>query len=1045
MDRTSINSTGDITTSDPLKIQPVNHNPWQEHNWGTGGSIALSWGNHDGSTCTPGGTSSDATPDCLAITLGANPSVRDGDELMMNGVASATGVPIGWGGKIDTIAPTANAIKSSATKLIITFSETILDIQDDDDWSNNFSVDVGGDTTFLVDPVFDNNNSGGGTAAGDLHQDPKKFEITLDRNTSTTQVTVTNVTDEGGQSLASGLLSVNTDAVAPTICRVIRNDWDNNGQLNGGDEIVLIFDNENPADASNGCNTDVDYSSITNINTDFVIKRTGSPVANAFGQGANFWVDQWQDKAGELHINLRKGANIQAGDEIFAANGEVFNLAGNAMDDTSPQFTLNKVDGGEIEAIVYTDINTSSSLDANDTFVVHFNESIDPNTLGTYDGVAVTNLDWGLPLEHNFEANYGGGYTFVQKTWGANSAGAWNGDFTELMITLAAGSALGDYDLVQAFGVKTQNGGSIQKTGTIDLSAPVLKDVAGDSSMAGDPGTFDAGDMIVFIFNEPMNEASITKANLGIINGNFGDEASFNLMDQEGRVFNVTLGTTNLDIDVDQVGGDDTEFNPTNAVKDLNGNADNTPSALQVNLNMLTPVNNIQVSDTDTSNPGIDGRDLNISFDEDPGAVPSGILTYSLYLLPEFVSFDPAEQNPIAILNRGDTNICDGGNCSFAGTDALKVDIRSTNANGDLDDTKPYFPLNEFDHYVLYIIGKDNGSGETFPAQTQGSFQFSIEHGNDGQAPEVDGSMPWDGAQNISTNSKNFTIKFNEALNRETAETQGNIVLEKKSSDVWGNVPVYVSYNESEFSVSLEPVSDLDTNAPYRIRVTTNITDIGGQSMPSEFKTHFSTSGNSDSTAPKVQDAFFDGSTSTTDVPQNAYSIAIAFNEDMDPSKFTSSAVTLSPNIPGSEIQYDPFSRTMNYFLGGPLAADTEYTLTLSGLYIEDAAGNKLDGDGNGTATGTTSDNYSLTFTTISGALSTTKPTINWIDSRGKEVLIGFSDRMDKTAVEKKSNWTVKDDSDNRVDLQTGSFFYDGFQNELRIEGESYPRNELHD
>jgi ABC-type amino acid transport substrate-binding protein len=54
---------------------------------------------------------------------------------------------------------------------------------------------------------------------------------------------------------------------------------------------------------------DVDYSTLSDINAEFVVKRDGNDVSNAFGDWVGYWVDMWEEHAGELHINLGPGAD----------------------------------------------------------------------------------------------------------------------------------------------------------------------------------------------------------------------------------------------------------------------------------------------------------------------------------------------------------------------------------------------------------------------------------------------------------------------------------------------------------------------------------------------------------------------------------------------------------------------------------------------------------------------------------------------------------------------------------------------------------------
>jgi hypothetical protein len=1030
MTQTDVDVVGELT-----KIVPQTMMPWAQHSWGSGGALAVAWGNHDGTTCTLG--ANNGSPDCLKITLGSSPTVVDGDELMIMGLNSLAGMPIGWGGTVDVSAPTLtkNTWNTTANTLLLQYNEELVDQSGDELTTHGIGFtdqNGGGVTISSVATVTD-------CMAGDMWCPFKKILITFSgdiEDDDDLNFASANLVDEGGYkipNITNMTVSSLTDADPPTIYKAIQNDWNGDGSLNAWDEVILVFDGD-PAAGLQA--SDVDYATITNVNTDFIVKRDGTPVSNPFGTGVNFWIDQWDIHTGELHINLGQGADIQAGDEFWAAASEVADGAGNYMQSASAQLTLTSVESGEISKIVYADNGSAGTVDNADTFAVTFNTAIDPTSCGTYTAGGspeVANLDWCLPIEHNFDM--GGAYTFAAKTWGS-ATGAWDAGFTTLTITLAGGDvSLADGDRIQTWSIVTAAGGRVNKPGEIDTSKPVLSSVKGNKTLGASASAWDAGDKLTLTFSEPMAEASLrvdsvanAMTDTGIADGNFGSEATFSWLDPEKRIFEVTLGSSGLDIDTDGAGGDDTDFDPAATVTDLNGNADLTVATVDITLSSMTAASALSVSDADTTYSGIDGRDLTVTW------TTSGADKYLIYVLPEFVRFDAGTHNPVGIATTS----------PWTGPSTLMVDSRSMDSTAAYDPNQPYFPLNDWDNYDVFVVASNTGETDlASPAKSGSVLRFTMEYGSDGQAPWVDGSMPWDGAKDIALNSKNFSVKFNEAMARSTIEASGNIVLEQKSGTTWTsptNVPIYTSYDETNFAATIEPQSTLTLNSNYRIRVTTNITDMGGTALSSEYTTHFNTSNTTDSTGPKVKTYFINGGTTTTDIPRNIFSLSIEFNEDMDASTFTSTGVTLSPNVPGSDIWYDPMMRSLNYVLGGSLAQNTTYTLTLSGVYLKDTAGNTLDGDGNATAAGTTLDNYELTFTTVNTSLSTTKPLINWIDSDSRTLWAGFDSNMDKATVEKKSNWTLKEGS-TVVSLQTATFFYDGFMNELRIEGLSLNTN----
>ncbi len=1069
MQRTDIGSTADISGVN-AKIKPRQMMPWAEHTWGTGGALAISWGNRTGadlSTCTAGGSASDSVKDCLKITLGGSTTVKEGDEMMVSGLSSAAGTPLGFGGKIDTIAPTVAATMNTTTNVVtITFSEEMVEVDGDGIYSNNITyTGTGGATNAAIDTtkntdgftagiklVNESMAGGGGTATGSTGgwMPIKKFMIKLNATPETgDSIGFTNFKDEGGAAIPSTLsLAGAVDAVAPTICKVIQNDWDNNGSLNAWDEVILVFDNQSPADSTNGCVSDVDYSTITDPNTDFIVKRAGVAVPNAFGQGAHFWIDQWDIHAGEFHINLGQSASIQAGDTIWATSGEVKDASGNAMNHLVAQITLASVQAGEISRIEFTD-NGAVGLTHSDVFKVVFNEAIDTTTVGTLSGSTVSNLDWGLQLQYNFDQKAGTGavYTYEMKTWGQSTNGTWNAGNTELTITIDCndvGSAtacddpseakFGDGDRVETWPVRTAAGGSVKKPGTIDFSKPVLSKVAGMKTLGADPANWDAGDQLIFVFSEPMKASSFTTGTIATLAteldldtgtaANFGTTGAAAVF-MDPSVLVVTLGAGhNID--------NNSKFNPASTIKDINGNADNTVAGgVGIILMTIPAPTNPALADSDTTNPGINGMDMRVTWTSATGAAK-----YFIYLLPEVVMFNPANHNPVAIASA--SSACPTSSCSFTGNTGITSDSRSTTAAGAIDSTKPFFPLNEFDKYVVYVMASNDALTEVSFPSISPAVKFTLEYGNDGTAPKVENTMPWNGAKDILLNQKTMTVKFSEAMKRSGIETGSGILFQKKTGTTWNSVAATVSYNEADFSATIKPTANLEANADYRIQVTTSAVDAGGVGMGKNYETYFSTAGTSDTTAPKVKTYFIDGATSTTSIARNSSSVAVEFTDDIDGTTLTSTSVTLSPSVGGSSIKYDPFFRSLIYSFGGPLEKTKTYTLTLSGVYIKDIAGNTLDGDGNGTALGTTGDNYTLSFVTVSTDLTTTKPVIKWIDSDGKRINIGFSDKMEKGSIETKANWTLKQGT-TAVNLQTATFFFDNFVNELRIDGVDLP------
>jgi hypothetical protein len=1057
------------------KLIPSQHMPyWQEHSWGIDGSV--DWGNHDGVVCTTGGTNSDETPDCLKITLGNNTTVADKDEIMVNNVTDANGLHLGWGGMIDTTVLAVSNYIWNGTDNILTleFNKMLSDYNatgspPTPDFSDNTITftdnNTGGVVLSSAEPTFDMVGGMGGPC--DMF---KKIKLTLSgaiEAGDTFDFSSSEIGDENGNLVPNiNVVASNPsgnqvtpvgDDVKPVLAKVIANDWNADGILNGGDEIIFKFDND--SDTSNGLTCDVDYSTLSNINDEFIVKRNSQAVQNAFGEWVNFWVDMWEEYAGELHINLGPGADIQADDEIWATGTTLADYAGNKLDDSASLATIKESRGAEISKVVYANVDASVDEEGDptatdtDTFVIHFSQAIDPYTLGAYtqDGSPeVTNIDWGLGIEFNWEAGYGSTYdasTF--KTWGG-ATGNWDSTFKELTITLAGGNAvIADFDMVVPYGIQSVDGAWVNKPGFIDMTRPALEEVILVDDSDSD-GNVDPGDKIVLIFSEEMYESTITGNNLTISpSGNLGASPTINF--PAPGICEITLDTDATEIPSGAT------FDPKDAVTDLAGLPDNTSSPVVIQAVSVKPVSNVILSDNDSTYPGIDGRDIDVTWTAPNGA--EATYTYDIYLLPDFVPFNPDSDGvytsgenthfPIAHLNHSD--VCSGTACSYVGIAGLMNDSRTAvnTSTGLHNTTCPFFPISDWEMYTVYVVAIDGDSNRSFPQRYPTAIYLTMEYGGamDNQAPWVEGTQPFDGAI-VPINTTKMGIKFSEPMSRTSIETAGAIKLQTCSSDCsnesnWSNVSgVYVSYNADHNKAEISLANNLTANAKYRFDIPSpGVEDMSGFAYTGR-PSYFRASSESDTTPPKVMGNSFQfegiGATSgnnITEVPRTEPMLGIAFDKDMDHSTFTTDSVKLTPTVPGSDFHYDPMMMGMAYFFGSPLAQDTTYTLTLSGVYVKDIAGNTLDGNEDGTAAGTTSDNYTLTFTTLNEVIDTiTAPTINWIGSDGHHIDVGFSADMKTSSATNKSNWILTNTSSGAVvNTQMSNFDYDPFMKELHI------------
>lgn len=1092
MARGDIGNFADATA----KLKPAQNMPfYQEHNWGTGGAIA--WGNHDGAVCTPGGDGIDGTADCLKITLGATPTVKNKDDIMAMNLKDRYGMYLGWGGKIDAtvLALSSYTWNGTGNILILEFNKMLRDYNTSGTpaFTNN-TITPTGVTITAKEPVFDTGGSAGGSGPGMTMF--KKIKLILNEaiaNTDTFNFSGSAIGDENGnvvpnitvvtENPAANQVAPTSDTQPPVVRKIRTNDWNSDGTLNGGDEIIFFFDND--TNAANGNVSDVDYSTIdsTKLKADLVLKRgstdvagaicsTGTVVTNGFGDWINYWVDMWEEHAGEFHVNLGMGANIQAGDRICSSiSPNLKDSAGNALAGNKVLAVVSESRNGEITKVIYSDVDTSGTLTHNDTFTVQFSSEINPATLGSYTSGGtpeVTNIQWGLGIEFNWEAGNMGAYNpSTMKTWGSSTTGDWNAGFTALTITLdcnndgdaacdttdGSEAQMADFDMIKPYSVQTAEGAWVNKPKFIDLTAPTLTQVLGDKAGA----TFVANDTLTFLFSEPMDDDALTEGTLatlqtelGISGGKSFGTGSAQWVDPEKKALKVTLGAGTTV-------AADTTFNPTNAVKDKNGNADATAVAVAITTQTVRPALNVVLADLDTTAPGIDGRDVKITWTAPTGY--SSAFTYDLYVLPDFVPFNPdangiylsGETTHFPIATASQSVSCVAAVCSYTASSYVMTDSRSAinKSTGAVQQGAPFFPLSDWEKYTAYVVAIDGIANRSFPQRYTSAVYFTMEYGGamDNKAPWVEGTMPFDGAI-VPINNRKLNVKFSEPMARTSVETSGNIRIQQCSTDChleasWSNIAgtVSVSYNDTNSEAKIDLAADLTANTKYRIFVFgTAVTDKSALPLGNNFTSRFKTSSASDTTAPKVAGNSFQyenvgtvgANGAISGVPRTEPMVGVAFDKDMDPSSFTSTSVTLTPSVSSSTFSYDPMMKGLGYFFGGPLAKNTTYTLTLSGVYIKDTAGNTLDGDQSGSASSTTADNYTLTFTSANADLNTTQPTILWVMSDSHHIDVGFSADMNKGTAINKANWSLTQGS-TMVNLQISNFDYDPFMKELHI------------
>jgi hypothetical protein len=191
-----------------------------------------------------------------------------------------------------------------------------------------------------------------------------------------------------------------------------------------------------------------------------------------------------------------------------------------------------------------------------------------------------------------------------------------------------------------------------------------------------------------------------------------------------------------------------------------------------------------------------------------------------------------------------------------------------------------------------------------------------------GICPLVESTNPASDAVNVPLDQI-ITATFNEKMNPATI-TQTSFDLSTLLGTTNSSVAGTVSYNEATMTLSFKPTNPLASNTTYTGTVKTNVKDLRGNALQTDYIWSFSTSS---IIYPQV---------TSTDPENNATGVVLnkiieaTFNMPMDPLTFTASTFIVKngeTTVPGS-ISYD--EGTAFFDPANDLAANTLYTVTLT-------------------------------------------------------------------------------------------------------------------
>jgi DNA-binding transcriptional ArsR family regulator len=209
--------------------------------------------------------------------------------------------------------------------------------------------------------------------------------------------------------------------------------------------------------------------------------------------------------------------------------------------------------------------------------------------------------------------------------------------------------------------------------------------------------------------------------------------------------------------------------------------------------------------------------------------------------------------------------------------------------------------------------------------------------------------------------STNITMMFNQPMNHNSVENAFVLSPIVKGSFKW-----------EDNSCIFFPSSNLDPNTTYIVKIEGtacnkssalldgNSNGISEDSPIDDFIWSFST-GNSinlDKTPPNIVSINLPNNTQNVTINS---SIQIVFNESMN-KKASESAFSIYPEISGL-FNWDNYDKIMNFIPYSNLNYSTTYNITISAS-AKDIVGNTLDGNKNGIAEGSATDDYRWSFTT---------------------------------------------------------------------------------
>jgi len=296
--------------------------------------------------------------------------------------------------------------------------------------------------------------------------------------------------------------------------------------------------------------------------------------------------------------------------------------------------------------------------------------------------------------------------------------------------------------------------------------------------------------------------------------------------------------------------------------------------------------------------------------------------------------------------------------------------------------TASFTPTGALEYDTVYTATITTGAEDLAGNALESNYTWSFTTGTapDTTPPTVSSTSPENNATDVGLSAA-ISATFSEAMNPATVTT-ATLIVNDGTNNIAGTVAC------SGTTAMFTPTATLDYDTVYTATITTEVEDLAGNAVETDYVWLFSTI--ADTTSPTVSST--SPANSATDVAVNT-AISATFSEAMDPLTITTATFFVNDGTTNITGTVDYSSTTATFRPSSDLDYDTGYTATIT-TGAEDLAGNALEGDYTWSfATGPAPDTTAPTVSSTSPANGTTNVAVN------TAISATFSEAMDSLTI----------------------------------------------